>query len=210
MSTSTSSRTGFLSLPPELRLKIYNLIADKVPYEEPLSDYDGLRLYCSLVKSECDHEFTKRFSEFVAVSSMGNLDPVTIDSLQHLTIRMSSGGWFESCRRILSSPPLPLEPKWYWISTLRLRKLNIHLEVGQFSLGQAFFFWHKFIARGERAKEMAPCVVLDIVYSDKPPDKEWEGYKDVLYGVLCYHYSDVRAILLESRKTVRVIYKKWD
>lgn len=53
---STPAEQPNLKLPAEIRVKIYAIIASEVPYDAPLSAYDGLRLSCRLIKQEFEHE----------------------------------------------------------------------------------------------------------------------------------------------------------
>ncbi|KAF2652626.1 hypothetical protein K491DRAFT_681196 [Lophiostoma macrostomum CBS 122681] len=184
-----NGRMGFLSLPPEIRVIIYTLIADIVPYEERLSEYDGLRLSCRLVKhemdSECIREFSKGFEKYFESCPPGDhilnrLNPIIITSLRHLTLGMSCEGWMPIWRRTRSLSPNPLHKVWSWITQLKIQTLNVELNLGNATYEEAGLLWWDFMdifARPERAEDDAPRLVVDVVFPDQHSKDDWERFQ---------------------------------
>lgn len=61
--SSIATKTPFLDLPAEIRIKIYDIIA--VPTDGPLRDYKGLYLACRQIKEEMDHEVVQSMARYL-------------------------------------------------------------------------------------------------------------------------------------------------
>ena len=164
---------GFLKLPVELRLKVYEHITSKVPYTDYLNEYDGLRLSCRLVKREIDHECASHFSKYFAElpgSATIRIFPLRtfhIGALQHLTVQLTM--LYPVVQQI-----------WYEIHKLKLRALTVQMgpKVVSRDLNEVLRDWKRvmeIVGNQVGLKDMTQRIVLQLSRKGSPT-RGWTEY----------------------------------
>jgi hypothetical protein len=204
---------GFVSLPAEIRVCIYSHIAAKVPEEESVCAYNGLRLSCRLVKSELDHECEKIISRRItqiysnttlSLPALAQHEAITLRLLQHLTLPLPSHTSSKSWSMLLSHGKI-------W--SMNLQSVTFQIRLGEIRFIPVIHRWLLTMdvecANAENLKNLKQQVVLDIVHPDETTTEQLAtcgayGRKQNPPSFYALHQTS----LLESCKITRFLYKK--
>jgi hypothetical protein len=136
----------FLSLPPELRVYIYNLIAHRAPFTCPITKYDGLRLaarqICEEFETECSKVFTKWLEDVskrhVTVSKNARAVAASASASQAASASAFSPASTATTEGSGPSMALPSGPGLSKIEFRALQHLTLHLSFANWTESTSF------------------------------------------------------------------------